>query len=111
MFDVIKRGEIYMCDLGKPVNHIQAGERPVIVVSNDTGNRHSPFVLVCPLTGVKKKRIVTHVDVTARFPSVAMCETVIPIMKKELKEYVRKASKTEMASVNDALKISLGMED
>lgn len=111
MFDVIKRGEIYMCDLGKPVNHIQAGERPVIVVSNDTGNRHSPFVLVCPLTGVKKKRIVTHVDVVARFPSVAMCETVIPIMKKELKEYVRKASKTEMASINNALKISLGMED
>lgn len=53
---MIKRGEIYMCDLGEPVSHIQAGERPVIVVSNDTGNRHSPFVLVCPLTGVKKEK-------------------------------------------------------
>lgn len=111
MFDVIKRGEIYMCDLGKPVDHIQAGERPVIVVSNDIGNRCSPFVLVCPLTGVKKKRITTHVDVVAKFPSVAMCETVMPIMKKRLKEYIRKANKSEMKSVDNALKIALGMEE
>ena len=111
MFDVIKRGEIYMCDLGKPVDHIQAGERPVIVVSNDIGNRCSPFVLVCPLTGMKKKRITTHVDVMAKFPSVVMCETVIPIMKKCLKEYIRKANRSEMKNVDNALKIALGMEE
>lgn len=108
---MIKRGEIYMCDLGEPVSHIQAGERPVIVVSNDAGNRHSPFVLVCPLTGVKKKRITTHVDVVAKFPSVAMCETVMPIMKKRLKEYIRKANRSEMKDVDNALKIALGMEE
>ena len=53
---MVKRGEIYMTDLGEYKTSVEAGTRPCVIVSNNVGNHYSPFVLVCPLTGVDKKQ-------------------------------------------------------
>ena len=42
MDKTIKRGDIYYADLNPVVGSEQGGTRPVLVISNDIGNKHSP---------------------------------------------------------------------
>ena len=42
---VVKRGDIFYADLSPVVGSEQGGVRPVLIVQNDTGNRHSPTVI------------------------------------------------------------------
>ena len=46
---VIRRGDIYYADLRPVVGSEQGGVRPVLIIQNDMGNRHSPTVIVPPL--------------------------------------------------------------
>ena len=47
----IKRGDVYMIDLGKLHNgSIQDGYRPCVIIQHDIGNKYSPCIIVCPLT-------------------------------------------------------------
>ena len=46
----VKRGEIYYADLSPVVVSEQGGVRPVLIVQNDTGNRHSPTVIAAAIT-------------------------------------------------------------
>ena len=41
----VKRGEIYYADLSPVVGSEQGGIRPVLIVQNDIGNKHSPTVI------------------------------------------------------------------
>ena len=45
MDSTVKRGDIYYADLSPVVGSEQGGTRPVLIVQNDTGNRHSPTVI------------------------------------------------------------------
>ena len=42
---VIKRGDIFYADLRPVVGSEQGGIRPVLIIQNDVGNRHSPTVI------------------------------------------------------------------
>ena len=44
---VIKRGDIFYADLRPVVGSEQGGIRPVLIIQNDVGNRHSPTVDLC----------------------------------------------------------------
>ena len=46
----VRRGEIYYADLSPVVGSEQGGVRPVLIVQNDTGNRHSPTVIAAAIT-------------------------------------------------------------
>ena len=52
---VIRRGDIYYADLRPVVGSEQGGIRPVLVIQNDTGNRHSPTVIVAAITSKMTK--------------------------------------------------------
>ena len=43
MDKTIKRGDIYYADLNPVVGSEQGGTRPVVVISNDIGNRHGHY--------------------------------------------------------------------
>ena len=45
MEDTVRRGDIFYADLSPVVGSEQGGTRPVLIVQNDTGNRHSPTVI------------------------------------------------------------------
>ena len=47
---MVKRGDIYYADLSPVVGSEQGGMRPVLIVQNDTGNRHSPTVIAEAIT-------------------------------------------------------------
>ena len=40
------RGDIYYANMEPHVGSEQGGERPVVVLQNDTGNKHSPTLII-----------------------------------------------------------------
>ena len=66
----ISRGDIFYADLSPVVGCEQGGIRPVLILQNDIGNRHSPTTIVCAITGKPKKPLPTHAAIagTGRLP-------------------------------------------
>ena len=111
----IMRGEIYIADLDPVVGSEQGGERPVLVIQNNQGNKHSPTVIVLAITSRfhKKRHLPTHVPIESgdlSKDSIALAEQVRTIDKSRLIHYVGRASKETMDFVDDALKVSMGVQ-
>lgn len=111
----IMRGEIYIADLDPVVGSEQGGERPVLVIQNNQGNKHSPTVIVLAITSRfhKKRNLPTHVPIESgdlSKNSIALAEQVRTIDKSRLIHYVGRASKETMDYVDNALKVSMGVQ-
>ena len=95
-------------------SHVQNGRRPVVVVSNDMANAHSPVVTVVPLTSnTGKNRLPTHVLLVASgLPviSLALCEQILTVDKACLTRYIgRVCEPLDRSALNRAMAIQLGM--
>ncbi|MCD7891578.1 MAG: type II toxin-antitoxin system PemK/MazF family toxin [Ruminococcus sp.] len=107
----VKRGDIYYVAGTYAVGSEQSGERPAIIVSNDTGNKHAPVVEVVYLTTKYKNSIPTHVNInSAERPSTALCEQIVTVCKSRLKQYIGSVTEAEMSRVDKALQTSLGIQ-
>ncbi len=110
----IKRGEIYFADLSPIVGSEQSGLRPVIVLQNNMGNKHSPTTIVAAITSKKTKtEIPTHVEIQAdklRFRSTVLLEQIRTIDKTRLGEYICKVDKDTMGKIDRAIIISSGIK-
>ena len=88
----VKRGDIFYADLSPVVGSEQGGVRPVLIVQNDTGNRHSPTVIAAAITSqTGKARLPTHISVaplSCGLPkeSVILLEQVRTLDKRRLRE-------------------------
>jgi len=111
----IKRGEIYYADLSPVIGSEQGGMRPVLIVQNDVGNKHSPTVIAAAITSQKEKsRLPTHISLNARDcgltkDSVVLLEQVRTLDKKRLKERMGELDGTSMGKVDSALSVSFGL--
>ncbi len=111
----IKRGEIYYADLSPVVGSEQGGVRPVLIVQNDVGNKHSPTVIAAAITSQKEKaKLPTHIELNSgdcglAKDSVVLLEQIRTIDKKRLKEKMGELDLTSMTQVNTALTISFGL--
>ena len=91
---MIKRGDIYYADLRPVVGSEQGGVRPVLIIQNDAGNRHSPTVICAAITSrMNKAKLPTHVELSAAEcditkDSVVLLEQIRTIDKQRLKERV-----------------------
>ena len=89
---VIKRGDIFYADLRPVVGSEQGGIRPVLIIQNDTGNKHSPTVICAAITSqMHKSKLPTHVELAATQGglsknSVVLLEQLRTIDKQRLKE-------------------------
>ena len=89
---MVKRGEIYYADLSPVVGSEQGGIRPVLIVQNDVGNRHSPTVIAAAITSQKDKaKLPTHISVQAATcgltkDSIVLLEQIRTIDKRRLKD-------------------------
>ena len=61
----MKRGEIYIVDLGPGVGYEASGVRPVVIVSNDVNNLNPLVVLVVPAVPVADLLAPTGIRVSA----------------------------------------------
>ena len=112
---MINRGDLYSACLDPVVCSEQGGIRPVLVIQNDVGNRHSPTVIVLAITGqINKARLPTHVPVPAEGnglmkDSVILAEQIRTLDKRRLRERIGTIAPEVMEKVSQALKISLGV--
>mgnify|MGYP000037240354 CR=1 FL=1 len=115
MEKTIKRGDIYYAELNPVIGSEQGGTRPVLIISNDIGNRHSPTVIVAAITSRvhTKAKLPTHTAIRdfegLNKDSIILLEQIRTIDKKRLQEYIGMLSESEMARVDKALAISVSL--
>ena len=100
-------------DLRPVVGSEQGGVRPVLIIQNDVGNRHSPTVICAAITSrMNKAKLPTHVELNRGScdmirDSVILLEQVRTIDKQRLKEKICHIDGELLQKVNEALMISL----
>lgn len=113
MGDVIGRGQVHYALLEPVLGCEQGGRRPVIVVSNDMGNRYGRTLVVVPVTTGAKPGLPTHVRLDGcaglRSGSLALCEQVRTIDKLRLVRCVGELEPRVMTLVDAALEVALGL--
>ena len=103
---MIRRGDVYLADLSPVQGSEQGGVRPVVIIQNDTGNKYR----------INKAKIPTHVEIEKKKykldkDSVILLEQIRTLDKKRLKEKLTFLSESKMIEVDNALDISLGLNN
>ena len=74
----VHRGEVFYADLSPVVGSEQGGVRPVLIVQNEIGNRHSPTVIAAAITSrLDKARLPTHINIRAADTGLAKDSVVL----------------------------------
>ena len=113
MIMVIQRGDVYYADLRPVVGSEQGGVRPVLIIQNNVGNRHSPTVICSAITSqMHKAKLPTHVELNCykydlAKDSVVLLEQLRTIDKKRLKDKVCHLDNQILVKIDKALEISL----
>lgn len=112
---LVRRGEIYYADLSPVVGSEQGGIRPVLIVQNDVGNRHSPTVIAAAITSRREKaKLPTHIDVQAATcgltkDSIVLLEQIRTLDKRRLRERAGQITPEDQRRVDQALGVSIGL--
>ncbi len=110
---IVKRGDVFYADLRPVIGSEQGGIRPVLIIQNDMGNKHSPTVICAAITSkMNKAKLPTHVELdSSRYEmvkdSVILLEQLRTIDKKRLKDKVCHLDAEILSKVDRALLISL----
>lgn len=110
---IVRRGDVYYADLRPVVGSEQGGIRPVLIIQNDMGNKHSPTVICAAITSkMNKAKLPTHVELDSnRYDmvkdSVILLEQLRTIDKRRLKDKICHLDDEILAKVDNALLISL----
>lgn len=113
---VIRRGDIFYADLRPVIGSEQGGIRPVLIIQNDVGNRHSPTVICAAITSkMNKAKLPTHIELTVEKhhmikDSVILLEQIRTIDKTRLKDKICHLDDTIIKKINKALMISLDLD-
>ena len=113
----IKRGDIFYADLSPVVGSEQGGVRPVLIVQNDVGNRYSPTVIAAAITSQRfKTKLPTHISVNADScglskDSVVLLEQIRTLDKQRLRERMGNLQDSDMNRIDNALSVSMGLND
>ena len=114
--DEVLRGQMYYANLDPVIGSEQGGTRPVLVIQNNMGHCVSPTIIIAPITTrVKKLRQPTHIGIPPFFglpqSSMAMLEQIRTIDKSRLGDYVGCLDDDVMDYIDEALGISVGLQD
>ena len=112
----IKWGDVIYVDVGNEAKGSeQKGNRPAIIVQNDTGNRYSPTTIVAFITSQEKRYMPTHVIVE---PWQSGLNKVSTIMLEQIKTIDKSRIISKVGHINTdwlvekikkSLTISFGM--
>ena len=111
----INRGEVYYADLSPVIGCEQGGTRPVVIVQNNVGNRHSPTVIAAAITSKQDKpSLPTHISVKAEScglakDSVVLLEQIRTLDKRRLRERAGCITPEDQRRVDEALEVSIGL--
>lgn len=113
--EIIRRGDIYLANLNPFKGSEQGGKRPVIIIQNNVGNRHSPTVIVTAVTSrfFKKRVLPTHVtldNAELEKNSLALLEQIRTIDKSRIIKKIGKVPEEKMKDIDHAILVSLDLE-
>ena len=109
----MRRGDIYYADLRPVIGSEQGGIRPVLIIQNDIGNKHSPTVICAAITSkMNKAKLPTHIELNASKydmvkDSVILLEQLRPSDNRRLKHRICHLAQDIMKVVNVGLMVSL----
>lgn len=112
----IRRGDIFYADLTLGVGSEQSGFRPVLIIQNNTGNKHSATVIAAVITSRTKHKadLPTHCPLKRQQglgrDSLVLLEQIRTIDKSRLKEYIGTLDGAAMSGVDKALAVSVGLK-
>ena len=111
----VHRGEVFYADLSPVVGSEQGGVRPVLILQNDVGNRHSPTVIAAAITSKQDKtHLPTHIGIPCGScgltrDSIVLLEQIRTLDKSRLRERTGQLSPEAQQKVDTALEISVGL--
>jgi mRNA interferase MazF len=111
----IRRGDMFYAALHSGTGSEQSGYRPILVLQNNTGNKHSQTVIVANITSrmFTKAKLPTHCPVEAQQglgrASLILLEQLRTIDKSRLMEYIGTLGEDDMSRVDKALAVSVGL--
>ena len=107
----VKRGEVFYADLSPVVGSEQGGVRPVLIVQNDVGNRHSPTVIAAAITSKQDKtNLPTHIGIKAGTGGLTRDSVVLLEQVRTLDKRAGQIDPDVQRRVDEALEISFGLE-
>ncbi len=108
----IVRGDVFYADLGENKGSVQGGERPVVIIQNDIGNRKSTTVIIAAITSAQKNKMPTHVKLNSEFlekESIVLLEQIRTLNKYDLREKIGELSFKEIRAIDKAIRVSLDL--
>ena len=113
---IVKRGDMFYADLSPVVGSEQGGVRPVLIIQNDMGNKHSPTVIAAAITSqMGKNKLPTHIEIGSqnnglKADSIVLAEQIRTIDKSRLKEKIGHIDDEKIiGQINNALGVSFGL--
>lgn len=112
----LKRGEIWVVNLDSTIGHEIKKSRPALIIQNDIGNKYNLTTIIAPLTSKKLFKIypfevlLTKKDSGLVKDSKILFDQIRAIDKSRLKNKLGVLNNETMKKVDEALKISLGLE-
>ena len=75
MVSIYEQGDIVSLDFDPQAGHEQRGRRPAVIISNNTYNRFSKMLMVCPITNTNKKHpFHVELDDKTKTTGVILCD-------------------------------------
>ncbi len=107
---VPRRGEVYWVTLDPTVGSKIRKTRPAVVVSNDACNRYGGRVVVLPITSHVESLYPGEARIrVAGKPGRALGDQIRSIDKMRLRQRIGTLNAVEIADIDDALRITLGL--
>jgi len=112
---MIRRGDIYLIDFNPARGSEQAGLRPALIIQNNIGNRFSPTTIVAAITKTNLGKYPFVVKLNAlegglSYDSFINLSQILTIDKTRLIRKIGNLQKNKMNEVDQAIKISLGID-
>ena len=113
----MRRGDIYLADLGSVRGTEQAGKRPVLIFQNDGLTKFTSTVVVIPFTtNIRMSRLPSCVLVPKREgglhqDSVALCHQIRALDKSRLKSFWGKLPISRLNEIEKIVGFTLGYQN
>ena len=109
---MMKRGDIYYIrDTRQSVGSEQRADRPAVIVSNNTNNKHSGVYEVVYMTTQPKTDLPTHfIIASALKPSTVLCEQISSVYEERIGEWIGTLTPDEMKTLDQCLAVSIGIK-
>ena len=104
------RGEVWWVEFDPSIGSEIRKTRPAVIVSNDAANRNLPRVMVLPLTSNVSRVYPGEAVVTVNGrPSKGVADQLMAADKQRLKSRLGSLDRSDMRSIEDAIRLHLGL--